>query len=120
MNRSVRLSALLLAASPAVLSTGCQVSPEPLRCVDYQNRVVVFSACSLPAHMVKLPGNLNPVPTHRYYYGGYGGPEFGSRAWGGSDKPLRAHAYRPAGQDAPLVERTVANSPQPYVEIPKD
>ena len=117
MTRRLRLASLFLIATPIPFATGCNVEPEMQRCIDYRDFVVEYNACQGRMQFVKVPGNINPMPRYRFYYGGFGGGEIGSRAWGGSEKPLGGHVYRPVNVD-PDSAKHRANSPQPYVSVP--
>jgi hypothetical protein len=113
---------LTLAAVPiTAVTTGFTIKPEAQRCIDYQDRVLPYGECSRAAQSVRVSGSLNPMPSHRFYYGGFGGAEVGSKAWGGSEYALSGHVYRAATADDTVdaaVASAVVNSPQPYVVTP--
>jgi hypothetical protein len=117
MKRLLHLSSLFLLAVPVSVATGCNVEPEMRRCVDFRDHVLNYHDCERPVSAVRVAGSLNPLPSHRWYFGGYGGAELGASAWGGSDTALRGHAYRPAGADlgSEMTAAAVRDSPQPYV-----
>lgn len=106
------LSLLLLAIVVAVAYSayaGTRSGPEMTRCVDAKNRVVAESFCQVPTKMVAVRGSLNPEAQYRRYFGGFGGVEEGSTAWGGSDTPLSGHVYQSA-EDQPAATPTAANN----------
>ena len=98
MKRSVHLFSLLLAALPIAVPSrmmfGCDVQPEAERCIDSQDHVLAYTDCDRPAQSVAVEGSLSPMPSHRFYYGGYGGQDLGTHAWGGSERPLGGHVYQ--------------------------
>ena len=117
MKCSIQLCSLLFAALPiavpATLLSGCNVQPEAERCIDSGDLVLPYSECSRPAQSVAVEGSLSPMPNHRFYYGGYGGEDLGSHAWGGSERPLGGHVYQASttGNATPVVP---PDSHQPY------
>jgi len=117
MKRSIRLFSLLLAALsmtvPSTMLLGCNVQPEAERCIDSQDRVLAYADCDRPAQSIAVEGSLSPMPNHRFYYGGYGGEDLGSHAWGGSERPLSGHAYQASttGTATPVAQ---PDSHQPY------
>lgn len=117
MTRPLLLAALFLIVTPVLIATGCNIEPEMQRCVDYRDTVVEYSACQGGPQYVKVPGNINPMPRFRFYYGGFGSGEIGSQAWGGAEKPLSGHVYRAMDVDPDMAKRR-ANRPQPYVSAP--
>jgi hypothetical protein len=115
MKLNIPLAMLLLAAAPIIISAGYHLDPQPeaQRCVDFSYHVVPLARCETPGRPVKVAGSIYPEADHRYYYGGFGGNEVGSYAWGGSDWPLAGHVYMPVEQQETVWNETVANSPQP-------
>ena len=98
MKRLLQFSSASLLALPLLCSSGCQVQPtaEMTRCVDYNDRVVAPSVCTANPQMVHVQGSLHEEQSARDYYGGFGSYDAGSKAWGGSDRPLRGHIYENA------------------------
>ena len=94
MQRFSQISMLLPAAAMLVSIIGCNAQPEVARCVDDQYIVVPNRFCQSPSERIRVRGSIYPVAQYRPYYGGYGGDDPGSKAWGGSDYPLRGHAYQ--------------------------
>ncbi len=117
MKRILQLSSLCLLTIPVCVATGCNVQPEMQRCIDFRDHVLDYHECERPVSEVRVPGSINPLPSHRWYFGGYGGTELGASAWGGSDTALHGHAYMPAGADVnqDATSPVAANAPQPYV-----
>ena len=117
MHRFLRAVPLLLLAIPAGLAaTGCNVNPEMTRCVDYQDQVVADGLCAQPQRTTRVRGSSNAVPMYRRYYGGFGSYDFGSTAWGGSDRPLDGHVYE--NRARPAISAAQENGYQPYVVNP--
>ena len=108
------LSAVLLVPA-GVLVTGCQVHPDMQRCVDSRSIVVPQSDCVRPSVPVHVRGSIFAQSAYHPYYGGYGNFEVGSKAWGGSDRPLAGHVYRSDESATPREPVILDREPQPYV-----
>jgi hypothetical protein len=92
VKRSVQVAAPLLAAAALTFSTGC-TKPEMQRCVDEQNTIVDDDLCHATGEQRVLNSRVQP-PNYRYYYGGTGTTEPGTKVAGGSLQSDPNHTYK--------------------------
>jgi hypothetical protein len=92
MKRSAQVAAPLLAAAALTFTTGCR-KPDMQRCVDDQNVIVDDDLCHATGEQRVLNSRVQP-PNYRYYYGGTGTTEPGTKATGGSPQPDPTHTYK--------------------------
>jgi hypothetical protein len=102
MKRSAQVAAPLLAAAALALATGCR-KPEMQRCIDEQNTVVDDDLCHATGEERVLNTRVKP-PNYRYYYGGTGTTEPGTKATDGSYEPDPTHTYKVANA-SPTTQR---------------
>jgi len=100
MKRSTQVAAPLLAATALSLLTGCNRQMQ--RCVDENNNVVDDHFCkdqpNQPQQRPDGHGGFIFVPLpYRFYYGGYGNYDLGTRATGGSFTPSSGVSYTTRG-----------------------
>jgi hypothetical protein len=101
VKRSAQVAAPLLAAAALTFASGCR-KPEMQRCIDDQNTVVDDDLCHAIGEQRVLGSRVQP-PNYRYYYGGTGSTEPGTKVADGSFEPDPTHTYKVA--NSPVTRR---------------
>jgi hypothetical protein len=89
MRRAKSISIPLLAGAALGLMAGCR-RPEMQRCVDQLGNVAPENLCREEQQQSHPFGY---VPLYRFYYGGWGSYDIGSRVDGGSFTPVPGARY---------------------------
>ena len=89
MRRTKSISIPLLASAALALTAGCK-RPEMQRCVDRLGNVAPENLC---VQEQQQSHGIGYIPLYRYYYGGWGSYDIGSRTGGGSFTPAEGVRY---------------------------